>query len=189
MLRIRCLRYSTRLHLRSPSSARAGIATRSIHSPYLRQRRSSCQARSARHHLPCKRPLARRPRSQIIGQDHCTIAPFIGLAALTLEQGSSREKVKCDGDKVADDVKDTGSESEPLDASQSQSAPEVDEDCPFCRFFLDGPCRGEFIQWHACVQTSEKATDCMDAFRPLKACMDENGMSMGETNSEEGHSK
>ena len=112
------------------------------------------------------------------GQTDCTFASFVGLGVLILAQESSTEYVKCD-----DDAKDGGSE--------SQSAqPVVDEDCPFCRFFLDGPCRDEFIQWHTCVQTSEKATDCMDPFRPLKTCMDENEISMGEeTNANEEASK
>ena len=114
-----------------------------------------------------------RPRAHMAEANTCTITSFIAFGALVLAQQSSTEHVKCD-----DDAKDDGSE--------SQSA----QDCPFCRFFLDGPCRNEFIQWHTCVQTSEKATDCMDSFRPLKTCMDENEISMGEeTNANEEASK
>ena len=28
------------------------------------------------------------------------------------------------------------------------------ETCPFCRYFLDSPCREQFKAWHACVQVS-----------------------------------
>lgn len=115
-----------------------------------------------------------RPRAHAAEESTCNIASLIALGALALSQESST--VKCD-----DGAKDDGSE--------SKSAPVVDEDCPFCRFFLGGPCRDEFIQWHTCVQTSEKATDCMVPFRPLKTCMDENGISMGEETNDEEESK
>ena len=79
----------------------------------------------------------------------------------------------CDGD--GDDNNDVGDY-------------EVDEDCPFCRFFLESPCKNDFIRWHACIKRSEKPTDCMEQFRPLKACMDDNGMAMsGEEIGEEDH--
>ena len=64
---------------------------------------------------------------------------------------------------------------------------EVDEDCPFCRFFLESPCRSAFIDWHACVKRSDKPTDCIEEFRPLNACMDDNGMGMNGKEVDEGN--
>eukprot|EP00562_Extubocellulus_spinifer_P028836 CAMPEP_0178640048 /NCGR_PEP_ID=MMETSP0698-20121128/15802_1 /TAXON_ID=265572 /ORGANISM="Extubocellulus spinifer, Strain CCMP396" /LENGTH=145 /DNA_ID=CAMNT_0020280449 /DNA_START=186 /DNA_END=621 /DNA_ORIENTATION=+ len=92
-------------------------------------------------------------------------------AALTLYIGSSREMAMCNGS--SDENSDVGDY-------------EVDEDCPFCRFFLESPCKRDFITWHACIKRSDKPTDCMEQFRPLKACMDDNGMTMsGEEIDEE----
>uniref|UniRef100_A0A7S4J7E2 GCK domain-containing protein n=1 Tax=Odontella aurita TaxID=265563 RepID=A0A7S4J7E2_9STRA len=58
----------------------------------------------------------------------------------------------------------------------------MDEECPFCRFFLRSPCRGQFRQWHKCVEAAAKPTDCMEPFQPLKECMEEHGMVMFEGN-------
>ena len=90
-----------------------------------------------------------------------------------MQRSSSNVPAGCDGD-------DIDAKSEPAASSKPESTPKIDEDCPFCRFFLDGPCRDAFIKWHACVQASEKATDCMDPFRPLKKCMDDNEISFGD---------
>ena len=123
------------------------------------------------------------PRNE---QRHSRYQPFLlPLSLLLMVRGSGSDlSTGCDGDDAGDNAKN-----EPLDPSKTEPTPKIDEDCPLCRFFFDGPCRDAFIKWHACVQTSEKATDCMDPFRPLKECMDENEMSFGgdgsDDNSEE----
>ena len=116
------------------------------------------------------------PRNE---QSHSRYQPFLLplslLSLLLMVRGSGSDlSTGCDGDDAGDNTK-----REPLAPTKSETTPKIDEDCPFCSFFLDGPCRDTFIKWHACVQTSEKATDCMDPFRPLKECMDENEMSFG----------
>ena len=159
MQRLQALRYSAETLRHRSVSLARGNSSRSLPSLYFR--------------MSYKRTI--RPRTHAAEESACNIASFIALSALVVSQESST--VRCDYD-----AKDDGSE--------SQSAqPVVDEDCPFCKFFLDGPCRDEFLQWHTCVQTSEKATDCMDPFRPLKTCMDENGISMGEDTNDEEESK
>ena len=159
MQRLQALRYSAETLRHRSVSLTRGSSSRSLPSLYFR--------------MSYKRTI--RPRAHAAEENTCNIASFIALSALVLTQESST--VKCD-----DGAKD--------DESESQSAlPVADEDCPFCKFFLDGPCRDEFLQWHTCVLTSEKATDCMDPFQPLKTCMDENGISMGEETNDEEESK
>ena len=112
-----------------------------------------------------------------IGPMHSSYQPaLLSLSALLLLRASESDlSTGCDGDDAGDNTK-----REPLAPTKSETTPKIDEDCPFCRFFLEGPCRDTFIKWHACVQTSEKATDCMDPFRPLKKCMDENEIIWGD---------
>ncbi|GFH57277.1 predicted protein [Chaetoceros tenuissimus] len=62
---------------------------------------------------------------------------------------------------------------------------EEEKSCPFCRFFLESPCRDSFKLWHRCIKVSDKPTDCMKEFHPLKECMDENGISMGDEEDED----
>ena len=109
-------------------------------------------------------------------QRHSVYQPLLlPLSLLLLVQGYASDlSTGCDGDDAGNDAK-----SEPMVSSGTKPSPQIDEDCPFCRFFLDGPCREAFIQWHACIQTSEKPTDCMDPFRPLRKCMHENEISFG----------
>lgn len=52
------------------------------------------------------------------------------------------------------------------------------ETCPFCRYFLDSPCSIQFKNWKECIDASEKATDCMTEFYPLKVCMENHGIVM-----------
>jgi len=40
----------------------------------------------------------------------------------------------------------------------NDSHEEEDESCPFCRYFLDSPCRSAFQQWRLCV----KVCNCCD---------------------------
>lgn len=56
------------------------------------------------------------------------------------------------------------------------------EECPFCRYFLDSPCKSQFKVWQACIDKSAQATDCMTPFHPLKQCMDDNGMALTSSN-------
>lgn len=113
---------------------------------------------------------------------------FFALSTLFLSQGFI-PKARCEDGSARQNDTGKSLKSELIAPSTDQkSTPKIDEDCPFCRFFLDGPCRDAFIQWHACVQTSEKATDCMDPFRPLKKCMDENEMSFGGDGGDDGSS-
>ena len=109
-------------------------------------------------------------------QRHSLYQPLLfPLSLLLLVRGYASDlSTGCDGDDAGNDAK-----SEPTAFSGTKPSPQIDEDCPFCRFFLDGPCREAFTQWHACVQTSEKPTDCMGPFRPLKKCMDDNEISFG----------
>ena len=81
---------------------------------------------------------------------------------------------------------DTHEEESDSDTHEEEEEEEYDDEaetCPFCRFFLDSPCKEQFLVWHKCVLSSEKATDCMDPFHPLKKCMDENEISMGAADS------
>ena len=81
---------------------------------------------------------------------------------------------------------DTHEEESDSDTHEEEEEEEYDDEaetCPFCRFFLDSPCKEQFLYWHKCVLSSEKATDCMDPFHPLKKCMDENEISMGAADS------
>jgi hypothetical protein len=46
---------------------------------------------------------------------------------------------------------------EALEENEDQNEEAYDEEaetCPFCRYFLDSPCREQFKAWHACVQVS-----------------------------------
>lgn len=54
------------------------------------------------------------------------------------------------------------------------------ETCPFCRYFLDSPCSNDFKKWKECIDKTEKATDCMSEFHPLKICMETHGIVMLE---------
>ena len=131
-----------------------------------------------RSYFRCQADCTEFARTSRIGprREQRHYQPFLlPLSVLLLLRGSESDlSTGCDGDNADDNAK-----SEPLAPSKSEPTPKIDEDCPFCRFFMDGPCRDAFIQWHACVQTSEKATDCMDPFRPLKKCMDQNEISFG----------
>jgi hypothetical protein len=57
------------------------------------------------------------------------------------------------------------------------------ETCPFCRYFLDSPCSMDFKKWKECIDKTEKATDCMSEFHPLKVCMETHGIVMLDQNS------
>jgi len=106
------------------------------------------------------------------------LLPFLPVLLLAQWSGSNRMTGCEDGAHVGNNG-DSSTRANSSESSSKSAAPEIDEDCPFCRFFLDGPCRDEFVSWHACVQTSEEATDCMGPFRPLQACMEKNGLSFG----------
>ena len=142
-------------------------------------RRQSYESYGAEFSRKCQqmRPVQEQRRS-------CHQAVLFPLSALWFAQRSASSfPAGCDGDDAGNDASNTAAPPRP------KPKPEIDEDCPFCRFFLAGPCRNEFVDWHACVQTSEKATDCMNPFRPLKQCMDEHAIVFGGDEDNDDNSK
>eukprot|EP00979_Chaetoceros_neogracilis_P016737 scaffold9262_cov287-Chaetoceros_neogracile.AAC.6 len=80
---------------------------------------------------------------------------------------------------------DNESRSDDNNQEQRYDEEEEKDSCPFCRFFLESPCSEAFQVWHECIKKSDKATDCMVPFQPLKDCMEVNGITMGEEESDE----
>lgn len=116
---------------------------------------------------------------RIIKQRYTTSTTRILTTSLLLAINSSHynadviKVVKCH--KFADLENGTDDDSNKKDTNEEDNRDE-DESCPFCRYFLDSPCRSAFQKWRVCVKDAEEATDCMEPFFPLKQCMDEHGL-------------
>lgn len=119
---------------------------------------------------------------RIINQQYATNASRVLTTSLLLLMHSSSHYnsiddtvVKCNQMEDLNSGTDAGTDAG-TNVTDNEYNEEEDKSCPFCRYFLDSPCRIPFRNWRLCVKNAENPTMCMDPFFPLKKCMDENGM-------------
>lgn len=143
-------------------------------------RRGACSSHPGFTPGSIRREIASRPVWRFFRDDGGWSNAHVGKAllpvALLLATWIRPESAVACAESETDDTHIGADEAEGDD--DDEDLDEKEEDCPFCRFFLESPCRGPFRRWHKCVETAAKPTDCMESFRPLKECMDENDMTM-----------
>jgi hypothetical protein len=93
---------------------------------------------------------------------------------LCCQQDGSNSSSSSDTSAITNQVSKTMQNNKILHGGEEEDY----ETCPFCRYFLDSPCSIQFKNWKECIDTSEKATDCMVEFYPLKVCMENHGIVM-----------
>jgi len=98
----------------------------------------------------------------------CIPSSVINSQKITLSSNEEKKKVNQNKDDNDDD-----------------DIPLLHENCPFCRYFLQSPCKDPFIPWRKCVQENDDATNCMEQFKPLHDCMKGNDLIDDNNDNEE----